>query len=203
MKKLENTIKFNPENTAIDTRYSTSANMIATSIEPNKKVLDYGCGTGRNMNHILETCGNMIDIDGTDIQEQLKKEEKKHQILREKGCSIETSDKIQNSSYDVVLNSHVLNVIESDDVKKFVVADIYDKLKIGGKAYIEVRTKKDVEGAKSKEPYNDGWKIKKGNSYTYQEGITKEKMTKLVSQVGFKIEKHIYNSSKHIVIVAK
>ena len=82
-------------------------------------------------------------------------------------------------------------------------ADIFQKLKEGGKAIIEVRTKQDVEGAKTKEKYGDGWKIKKGSSFTYQEGITKEKMINLVSSVGFKIEEHIYNSSRHIVVASK
>lgn len=195
-------ITFNPENTAIDTRHSKSADLILDHVEPNAKVLDYGCGTGRNMKHILNNAINLV-VDGTDIAEQLKKEEKKHDQLREKGCTITGSEDLENNWYDVALNSHVLNVVESDEVKAFILKDIHKKLKSGGKAIIEVRTKSDVEGAKTKEPYGNGWKIKKGSSYTYQEAITKEKMVELATNAGFKIVNHICNSSQHIITLEK
>lgn len=197
-------ISFNPQDTAIDTRNSKSAEMIVEEIGKNTKIIDYGCGTGRNIRYILEKNeAEEVVIDGTDIKEQLVKQHQKHNELRKKGCLIEESNKLPSDYYDVALNSHVLNVIESDEVKKIVIADIYDKLVEGGVAYIEVRTKSDVEGAKTKEPYGDGWKIKKGSGYTYQEAISKEKMKTLVSSVGFKIQEHIYNASRHIVKVAK
>lgn len=200
-KKESESVTFNPENTAIDTRFSASADMIAKEITADTPVLDYGCGTGRNMRHIIEKTGAVVD--GTDIPEQLEKEKDKHDQLRAKGSIIANNDIIPDEYYKVALNSHVLNVIESDAVKQFVVNDIYKKLTTGGKAYIEVRTKQDVEGAKTKEPHGDGWKIKCKGGYTYQEGISKEKMQTLVSNAGFKIEKHICNSSKHIMVVAK
>lgn len=195
-------VKFSPENTAIDTRNSKSAVMVANEVKENTKVLDYGCGTGRNIKYILEKT-NAIVVDGTDIIQQLKKEKAKHDILREKGSLIELSEKLPSNYYDIILNSHVLNVVEKDEIKENILADMYDKLLEGGMAIIEVRTKKDVESAKTKEKYGDGWKIKKGNSYTYQEAISKEKMINLVSKVGFKIEEHICNSSNHIIIIRK
>lgn len=195
-------VKFSPENTAIDTRNSKSAVMVADKVKENTKVLDYGCGTGRNIKYILEKT-NAIVVDGTDIIQQLKKEKAKHDILREKGSLIELSEKLPSNYYDIILNSHVLNVVEKDEIKENILADMYDKLLEGGTAIIEVRTKKDVESAKTKEKYGDGWKIKKGNSYTYQEAISKEKMINLVSKVGFKIEEHICNSSNHIIIIRK
>ena len=195
-------VKFSPENTAIDTRNSKSAVMVADKVKENTKVLDYGCGTGRNIKYILEKT-NAIVVDGTDIIQQLKKEKAKHDILREKGSLIELSEKLPSNYYDIILNSHVLNVVEKDEIKENILADMYDKLLEGGMAIIEVRTKKDVESAKTKEKYGDGWKIKKGNSYTYQEAISKEKMINLVSKVGFKIEEHICNSSNHIIILRK
>ena len=192
---------FNPENTAIDTKNSKSAEVVAKVATSESKILDYGCGTGRNIRYILEN--SSATVDGTDIPVQLEKEMDKHNELRSKGCIIAEAEKIKNNSYDMVLNSHVLNVIASDEVKQIVVADIFKKLKDGGKAVIEVRTKQDVEKSKTKEKFGDGWKIKKGSSFTYQEGISKEKMIKLVTSVGFKIEKHIFNSSNHIVQVVK
>lgn len=197
----ENKVEFKPELTAIDTRNSKSAEMVADVATEEIKVLDYGCGTGRNIKYIKNNTPAIVH--GCDIPEQLEKEKEKHSKLMDERTVIAPATELENEAYDVVLNSHVLNVIESDEVKKIVVADIFQKLKKGGKAIIEVRTKQDVEGAKTKEKYGDGWKIKKGSSFTYQEGITKEKMVNLLSNVGFKIEEHIYNSSRHIVVASK
>lgn len=199
--KNKKAVKFKPELTAIDTRNSKSAEMVAEMAQKNEKVLDYGCGTGRNIKFIKNNAD--VNVDGCDIVEQLEKEHHRHEILRSEGSVIAESSALPNDHYGIVLSSHVLNVIESDSVKKIVVADIFQKLKNGGKAVIEVRTKSDVEGAKTKESFGDGWKIKKGSSFTYQEAITKEKMVKLVTEVGFKIDEHIYNSSKHIVVAVK
>ena len=125
-------------------------------------------------------------------------------MLRKKGVCIDISSNIKNNYYNYILCSHVLNVIESDTIKFNVLQDIHNKLVNNGIAIIEVRTKNDVESAKTKEKYGDGWKIKKGNSFTYQEAITGEKMEKLVNQVGdFNILKHICNSSKHIIVLEK
>ncbi|MGL5715321.1 MAG: hypothetical protein ACRCX2_20050, partial [Paraclostridium sp.] len=111
--------------------------------------------------------------------------------------------KVQKNNFNIVLNSHVLNVIESDEIKQAVVNNIYTTLVEGGHALIEVRTKRDVEGAKSKVAHGDGWKIKCKGEYTYQEGITKEKMIQLVTNAGFTIEEHTCNSSSHLIVVQK
>lgn len=196
-------VKFNAENTAIDTKHSKSADEIVEMVKDGNKVLDYGCGTGRNIRYIIENTNNVI-TDGTDIVEQLEKQYDKHDILRKKGVCIDVSSNIKNNYYNYVLCSHVLNVIESDDIKLTVLQDIHNKLVNNGIAIIEVRTKNDVEGAKTKEKYGNGYKIKKGNSFTYQEVITKEKMENLVNQVSdFNILKHICNSSKHIIVLEK
>lgn len=199
----ERSVIFAPQNTAIDTHHSKSAEKVASLAEDDSKILDYGCGTGRNIRFIRYN-SDATRIDGTDIPEQLEKEsEKLNKLDNIYRTEILQLTEVSNDFYDLVLSSHVLNVIESDEMKKFVIQDIYNKLDKGGKAVIEVRTKSDIESAKTKEPHGEGWKIKKGNSFTYQEAITKEKMKHLVTSVGFEIEEHIFNSSRHMVTVAK
>ena len=195
-------VKFNAENTAIDTKHSKSADKIVEMVKDGNKVLDYGCGTGRNIRYIIENTNNVI-TDGTDIIEQLEKQHDKHDILRKKGVCIDISSNIKNNYYNYILCSHVLNVIDNDGVKLNVLQDIHKKLINSGIAIVEVRTKKDVESAKTKEKYGDGWKIKKGNSFTYQEAITKEKMETLVKNAGFEIVEHELNTNKNIIINRK
>lgn len=194
--------EFKPENTAISKGNSKSAEMLINDTANNEIVLDYGIGVGRNVKYMLEK-REYIEIHGTDIVEQLVKENAKHNELRERGCIITESKLLNNESYDKVLNSHVLNVIAEDTIKNFVVNDIYNKLKKGGKAYFEVRTKSDVESAKTKEVFGNGYKIKKGKDFTYQEAISKEKMKDLIEANGFIIMDHICNSSRHIVVATK
>lgn len=206
-------IKFKSENTSINNGHSRSSEIVVNIANSgdykefeneveNLRVLDYGCGSGRNIKYILDNSRIEI-IDGIETSEQLEKEEEKHDMLRSKTVLIERSEKLPSDYYEIAICSHVLNVIESDEIKLNILRDIKDKLIDGGVAIIEVRTKKDVESAKTKEKYGNGWKIKKGSSYTYQEGISKKKMEELVNQVGFNTLKHICNSSKHIIILEK
>ena len=129
-------VKFNAENTAIDTKHSKSADKIVEMVKDGNKVLDYGCGTGRNIRYIIEN-SNSITIDGTDIIEQLEKQHDKHDILRKKGVYINVSSNIKNNYYNYILCSHVLNVIDNDGVKLNVLQDIYSKLTNDGIAVID------------------------------------------------------------------
>ena len=194
-------MKFQSEKTAIDTRQALTAKLVVENLLPNDKILDYGCGTGRNIRYIKDNAQENITIAGCDIMEQLYRNAEKHNKLREQDVCIFLADQVPENEFDIVLNSHVLNVIADDEIKQSVVNNIYKTLKEGGHALIEVRTKKDVEGAKHKVPYGDGWHITKTN--TYQEGITKEKMIELVTNAGFTIEEHVFKSNVHYIIVQK
>ena len=199
------TVKFNPELTAMSTKNSSeSARILLDMIQEksNVNVLDYGCGLIRNMKYLVKNSSHKID--GCDIPEQVKRvhENSEHKkFLLENNCTVTTSIELKKQ-YDYILNSHVLNVVQ-DDIKKIIVDDIYRLLKKGGKAVIQVRTKSDIESSKSKEKFGDGFIVKKGKAFTYQEAITKEKMTSLFENVGFKIIEHKLNSSIHILTVEK
>ena len=190
---------FKSELTAINTRHSKSAEMVLEMVKEGENVLDYGCGTGRNLMFLNEQKKG-INLVGCDIEEQLKHSLEKHNNVRNAGIEVVETSKVEGK-FDYILCSHVLNVIESDSIKEGVLKDIKAHLKEGGKAIIEVRTIKDVEGAKSKIAHGNGYKIKKGKNFTYQEGISKEKMAEMIANAGLSIEEHICNNSKHIVVV--
>ena len=203
-----NNVLIKPEVTAMNvTREAESARQLLKMIlldgkENNAEVLDYGCGLGRNVKYLIENTKCIID--GCDTEEQVRninQDLEKMAYFAKKGSNITTSGKL-GTTYDYILNSHVLNVV-TDDIKKIIVADIYDLLKVGGKAVIQVRTANDVESAKTKIKHGDGWLIKKGKHTTYQEGITKEKMIVLLEDVGFTIINHRFTKSIHMVEVIK
>lgn len=204
---LESPVKITPEVTAMNvTRESESARQLAKLIklEGNKayEVLDYGCGLGRNIKYLLENTNCFVD--GCDTEEQVKninKDAEKMAYFKNQASTITTSDKLEGG-YEFMLNSHVLNVV-MDDVKKIIIDDMYKLLAKNGKLVIQVRTESDVASAKSKEKYGDGWLIKKGKDTTYQEGITKEKMHRMLTGAGFKIINHRFTKSIHMVEVTK
>lgn len=204
---LKSPVKITPEVTAMNvTRESESARQLAKMIQLQGNhafdVLDYGCGLGRNIKYLLENTNCFVD--GCDTEEQIKninKDVEKMAYFKNQSSTITTSDKLEGG-YEFMLNSHVLNVV-MDDVKKIIVEDMYRLLAKNGKLVIQVRTESDVASAKSKEKYGDGWLIKKGKETTYQEGITKEKMQKLLTDAGFKIINHKFTKSIHMVEVVK
>ena len=145
-----------------------------------------------------------IVVNDETLQEQVKninKDAEKMAYFKNQGATVTTSDKLE-SGYEFMLNSHVLNVV-MDDVKKIIIDDMYRLLAKNGKLVIQVRTESDVASAKSKEKYGDGWLIKKGKETTYQEGITKEKMHRMLTGAGFKIINHRFTKSIHMVEVTK
>lgn len=194
-------VEFKAENTAIDTNQSYTAKLVVENLAEGDKVLDYGCGTGRNMRYIKNNTNAEVVVEGCDIANQLVRNAHKHEELRKNGMDVFEDVNTPKEKYNVVLNSHVLNVIPSDEIKQAVVNNIYDALVDGGVAMIEVRTKSDVEGAKHKVPFGDGWHMTKTN--TYQESLTKEKMQRLAISAGFGIIEHVSNSSRHYMIVEK
>lgn len=199
MNTMLNNVK--PELTAISTRHSKSAEMIAEMAQDSAEfVLDYGCGTGRNMNYLLSS--GIISC-GCDIPEQLESQHDKHLELMEKGCLIMEAKYFGDNQFGFILCSHVLNVVYDDQVKIAILSDIHRLLTDNGVAVIEVRTQKDVESAKTKEACGNGYVVKKGSSYTYQEGISKAKMEMLCRNAGLKVVSHVCNSSRHIIVVSK
>ena len=186
---------FKPELTAIATGVAQSAKMIEKMADTSAKILDYGCGLGRNINYLKN---NGFDVEGCDTPTQVAR------IKDKVDFKVTTSETLKNNrmEYDYILCSHVLNVVE-DDVKKYILEDIILLLKDNGKAVIQVRTANDVEKAKNKIPHGDGWLIKKGTDFTYQEGISKEKMVDLVETIGFEVIDHKFNKSVHIITLKK
>lgn len=196
---MKNLVKIKPECTAMKvSRESQSARELLKIAVPESKILDYGCGFGRNIRYLKNN--GIKKIDGCETPAQLDNIDKS----KFQDVILKTADyyKENNKKYDYILCCHVLNVVD-DSIKKQILDDMYTLLNKGGQAVIQVRTEADVASAKSKEKCGDGWIIKKGKEFTYQEGITKKKMVELLAAAGLKIVNHKFTKSIHMLVVEK
>lgn len=193
--------KIKSELTAISTGHSTSADIVGRVLQnTGVKALDYGCGTGRNIDYIYDEYKQVVD--GCDIPQQLARQ--KYGKAKRNGSVVTLAKNLPCSSYEVILCSHVLNVILDDKIKQYVVNDIARLLKKGGSCYLEVRTKSDINSSSTKKEYEEGYVIPRGkNSATYQEVITQEKIERLAKKAGLSVYTLVNNSSKHIVVLTK
>ena len=123
-------------------------------LERGKKILDYGCGKGTDVEY-LNKLG--FDVYGYDIN-----------YFPDKSV-------LKDSYYDYVICNYVLNVVPLE-VRYEILSIIYDALKDGGKAFISVR---DIsEGEINGYRYEDGVITSKG---TFQKLFTPEELEDLVS----------------------
>lgn len=200
---------FKAQNTAISTGQSRSAKMVAdilNEMDVFATVLDYGCGTGRNIEYLVKNISTDNTIVGVDTKEQEERSNRKwSDIMAENKntalINLGMLEILRGNCFDVILNSHVLNVIDDLEVREMIVKNIYKLLISNGKAVFEVRT--DVEKnatEKNWETYGDGYVTP---TNTFQKQFSKEELEKLLVDAGFKIEQHICNKSHHIVVASK
>lgn len=200
---------FKAQNTAISTGQSRSAKMVAdilNEMDVFATVLDYGCGTGRNIEYLVKNISTDNTIVGVDTKEQEERSNRKwSDIMAENKntalINLGMLEILRGNCFDVILNSHVLNVIDDLEVREMIVKNIYKLLISNGKAVFEVRA--DVEKnatEKNWETYGDGYVTP---TNTFQKQFSKEELEKLLVDAGFKIEQHICNKSHHIVVASK
>jgi len=104
-------------------------------------VLDYGAGLGLGTDAMSNTLGRKVDSYEPNPERWQGKEE----------ATYTASDQI-GKKYDGIVSLNVLNVVPKD-IRDAIVADIFDKLNVGGKAVISTRKwSGDVNGAKNAVP---------------------------------------------------
>jgi len=167
-------MKYDPTLTAIgNTKETNSARMLcAYSEKPIRNILDYGCGKLRNSNFLK---GKGFNVFVFDLPSQLSK--------------LDTSEftvvgTITENTFDAVLCSFVLNVVEQD-TRKQILSNIHKTLVAGGLAFIEVR--KTIT-AKHMEAYKDGFLVGKNTVKTFQKVFTKNEIVALLEGLNFTVE---------------
>lgn len=127
-----------------DTSYRLQAQDMKSNLTDGDIVVDYGCGWG---------LGAMYFADYDYVN---------YDPYPQKGVSPDFTDrealvKQYNGKASAVMCNLVLNVIDDPKMRVQIVQDIVSLLRPGGIAYIVTRNKRDVESAKTKIPYQDGY----------------------------------------------
>jgi len=112
-----------------------------------KKVLDFGCGQGRNIQNILEA-HNIGEVHGCDISDK-NIEDCRERFKEESKCSFFVSDGVsisqdvediadplekegRNSGYDGIFSTIVMQHISNHDVRQYIFESMFERLNSGG-----------------------------------------------------------------------
>lgn len=152
------------ERTAIATGNSKGATCIASQINKDSKILDYGAGRLRNALYLLDSGFKNVSV--LDTKKQVEKWDK----YKDKFKNIYTTEEIAyiKDKYEYILCSYVLNVIPEYDIRVDIINNISNLLELTGIAVIEVRGAKSLNNVKYKEVFNDGFICGNGKTRTFQ-----------------------------------
>jgi len=173
------------------------------------KVLDLGCGTGRNF---VKTQG--LEWYGLDSSKKMLECAKKE--LEKRGINVKLfrgyAEKIpfEDKFFDAVIFISTLHCIQKEEKRREVLKEIYRVMKNGAEAIISVWNKKSIKKLQ-KIPAKEGfvsWK-KDGKIYQrYYYFYEEDELEKLLKEAGFKIIKKDKikkgkHSKKNIVFICK
>lgn len=209
-----NNIVIKSENTA---KSSKQKNQIIVDYISRMKfcdsILDYGCGKCR-YTRLLSSKAN--DIYLLDSQIQIKRKqiiegqytsvlEYANEFANVSVISVETFQCLNNRSFDFILCTNVLSAVPYIEERKRILINIKRLLSKSGIALISVQYRnsyfKTYVENKENFPYEDGWIIKKGNSYSFYGMIYPDALYSLCKEVGLKVVDQInYDGSTYIFL---
>ncbi|MFA4960483.1 MAG: methyltransferase domain-containing protein [Candidatus Pacearchaeota archaeon] len=166
----------------------------------NGKILDDGCGSGRNfVNH------ENIEWYGTDFSRKMLKYAKENAEKKNMNVKLFEADSVNlpfdDNFFDSVIYAAVLHCIDSDEKRKKSIEEIYRVLKKGGEALISSWGKKSprlkTKGKECRVPWttreND-----KTERYTYIFDL--EELENLTKEVGFEIVKSWEERNVNVIV---
>ena len=152
------------------------------------KILDVGCGTGRNFMKV-----DGLEWTGTDISDKMlefagkaaKKKKVGVELIKAPASKLPFGDE----SFDFVLSYAVLHCVNSEEKRVKSVEEIYRVLKKGGKALISSWGRKSPRLKNKDKECSIAWGVrdseKKIMRYTYVYDL--DELVELCKKVGFKI----------------
>lgn len=154
---------------------------IADMLHPNKKMLELGCGNGRDSIFFSEKGIYVTAID--QAESSINNLSKKYSDIKFVADDFVSTEQFNIDTYDYIYSRFSIHSINSEQ-ENILLNKAYKSLNKGGKIFIEVRSIKD-------EFYGRGKKIGK-NEYIYQghyrRFIDKNEIEKNMKEIGYKIE---------------
>lgn len=203
------------ENAALSTKQKNK--IILSYIEQlpdNIVALDYGCGKCRYSKQLSSKTTKLVLIDSNiQISRTQRIYDRELSVLEYASrflpntlvYSVEEYD-FNKEKFDFILCANVLSAIPFIDERKRVLSNIKQLLKPTGRALITVQYSNsyfNTYGVKEGNvKYEDGWIIKRGNSFSFYGIVFPDKLMTLCEEVGLRIEK-IYKHDGSVYLTVK
>jgi ubiquinone/menaquinone biosynthesis C-methylase UbiE len=202
MKSVENT--YNSIATNFDkTRYKVWRKVVEfLDIQlPNIKVLEVGCGNGKNMLY-----RNDLRIYGIDISEE------QVSICKAKKLNVQKSDMtslpFNDAEFDAIICIATYHHLQTESERKQALNEMYRVLKSGGKALISVWAMEQDSNTKRKFTQSDemvSWKYNNSIYYRYYHIYKKDELEEEIRSLcpEFKIESVFYDLGNWFTTISK
>jgi len=146
------------------------------------KILDVGCGSGRNF---VELDG--AEIFGVDFSEKMISLAKKRGIAKELFCAKSDELPFEDETIDYCLCYALLHCVETEEDRRETIEEIYRVLKVGGEAFISVWGKNSPRLKSRDKEGLVPWTVNGEKFYRYTYVFDLKELEGLVKSVGFEI----------------
>ena len=171
------------------------------SLEPNTRVLEVGCGNGKNMLY-----RNDLQMSGIDISDE------QVSICKEKGLSVEKSNmtrlSFSDSEFDSIICIATYHHLDNDEERAQALKEIYRVLKKSGRIMICVWAMEQPSNTKHRFTKSDelvSWKIDNETYYRYyhiyKKGDLEEEIRSLCPE--FTTESVFYDCGNWYILLSK
>ena len=164
------------------------------------KVLDLGCGSGRNFLKVSD-----VELYGVDFSEKMLEFAKKKSDFLDLDTNLKKAEVFDtgfsDEFFDAVLFYAVLHCVDSSEKRKKTLEEIYRILKPGGEVFVSSWGGKQARLKNNEKECFVPWTLKNGEKferYTYIFDL--EELEELVKEVGFEIVKSWEDNNVNLIL---